>query len=77
MYTAGSWCEQVMNTGPSGAMGAPRQRVFNRRAATRRIICCEGKRRSAACGGKSKAAFEAAARLAAHIGPGIVCRNGG
>ncbi|WP_177187270.1 hypothetical protein [Oscillibacter sp. PC13] len=31
----------MMNTRPSGAMGAARQCVFNRRAATRRITCCE------------------------------------
>ena len=52
MYTAESWCEQVMNTGPSGATGAPRQRVFNRRAATRRITCCEDDRLPELLGGK-------------------------
>ena len=46
----GRWCEQVMNTRPSGAMGAARERVFDRRAALRRITCCEGKRRNAAGG---------------------------
>ena len=52
MYMGGRWCEQVMNTRPSGAMGAARERVFDRRAASRRITCCEDDRLPAMLGGK-------------------------
>ncbi|WP_298029899.1 hypothetical protein [uncultured Dysosmobacter sp.] len=41
-----------MNTRPSEAPGAARQRVLNRRAATRRITCCEDDRLPKLLGGK-------------------------
>jgi len=42
----------VVNTRPSGATGAARQRVFNGRAATRRITCCEDDRLPELLGGR-------------------------
>lgn len=41
-----------MNTATEGSEGAARQRVFNRRAATRRITCCEDDRLPQLLGGR-------------------------
>lgn len=41
-----------MNTRPRVTLGAARERVLNRRAATRRITCCEDDRLPQLLGGK-------------------------